>query len=89
MESGTSEKVFGSMTLAPLVAGVKKMSKILMMLGWSRRFRTTTSRNTRFAASTVVSASGTRLSATNREDRASKDLTTAPKLPQPSTETSL
>ena len=88
MESGTSEKVAGSMTRAPLVAGVKKMSKILMMFGWSRRFRTTTSRKTRFAASTVVSASATRLSATNREDRASKDLTTAPKLPQPSTETS-
>ena len=60
--------------------GVRKMLKILMMFGWSRRFGTTTSRRTRRAASTVWV--GTRFSATTRRcvDRAR---TTAPKDPQP------
>ena len=59
------------------------MLKILMMFGWSRRFRTTTSRRTRRAASTVWSASGTRFRATIRPVRLSSALHTAPKEPQP------
>ena len=82
-DTGTSANVSGSRTLAPDVAGVWKMLKILMMFGWSRRFRTTTSRRTRRAASTVWSASGTRFSATTRPVRRSSALHTAPKDPQP------
>ena len=59
------------------------MLKILMMFGWSRRFRTTTSRRTRRAASTVWRASGTRFRATIRPVRLSSALHTAPKEPQP------
>mmetsp|Transcript_11799 Transcript_11799/g.43868 ORF Transcript_11799/g.43868 Transcript_11799/m.43868 type:complete len:226 (-) Transcript_11799:112-789(-) len=87
-ESGIRVNVYGSITLAPCVAGVWKMSKILMMFGWSRRFKTTTSRNTRFAVSREVRASGTRFSATTRLASVSSALQTAPNDPHPNTETS-